>query len=135
MKRIFISYSYSNREDFREFHLKLKKFFQETLNLDVYSFVYDFTDKVSDKELMAAALSKIEKSDYLVVELSNNSIGVGIEAGYAKAKKIPIFYLVKKGIELKQAMNGIADYVIPYSNVEDVIEWFNPTKFNYIYEH
>lgn len=94
---------------------------QAKFELEVYAFVFDFNEKVDDKELMDQALAKIEESDVLIVELSHKSIGVGIEAGYAKAKGIPIIYIHRKDTEIKQVMNGIAELVITYEDVEDVI--------------
>lgn len=121
MKKIFISYSYTQRKDFEVFHKRLKDFLQAKFDLEVYAFVFDFNQKVDDRELMDQALAKIDESDVLMVELSHKSIGVGIEAGYAKAKGIPILYLHRKGTEIKQVMNGIAELVITYEDVDDVI--------------
>lgn len=122
MKKIFISYSYTHRKDFEEFHNTLKNFLELQYGSAVYAFVFDFNEKVTDKELMDQALARVGESDLLIVELSHNSIGIGIEAGYAKAKDIPILYLHRNGTEVKQVMNGIADLVISYETVDDVIE-------------
>ena len=70
---------------------------------------------------MKKALDQVEKADILIVELSNKSVGVGIEAGYAKAKGKPIIYLHKKGTDFKQTMKGIADTVITYKDTKDLI--------------
>jgi len=122
MKKVFVSYSFSQKGDFVPFHDQLKKFLNEKYSLEVYAFVFDFTDKVDDKELMNRALAQIDEADLVMVELSNKSIGVGIEAGYAKAKGKPIIYLHQEGTEIKQAMNGIAELVITYQSVEDLIK-------------
>ncbi len=121
MKKVFVSYSFTQRKDFKEFHSKLKSYLEEEFDLKVYAFVFDFTDKVDDKELMDEALAKIDESDLVIVELSNKSVGIGIEAGYAKARGKPVIYLHKKGTELKQTMNGIAEVVITYEDVEDLL--------------
>lgn len=128
MKKIFVSYSFSQRKNFEEFHNKLKNFLEKKYNLEVYAFVFDFTDKVDDKKLMEEALSKIDSSDILMVELSNMSVGVGIEAGYAKAKGIPIIYLHKNGTDIKQVMNGISEKVITYTEAEDLINQLSTLK-------
>ena len=86
----------------------------------MYAFVFDFIDTVDDTTLMDESLKKIDESDYVIVELSNKSVGIGIEAGYAKAKNKPIIYLHKKGSDMKQAMNGISDIVITYEDIEDL---------------
>jgi nucleoside 2-deoxyribosyltransferase len=121
MKKVFISYSFSKREDVRELHEKLKKLLEDKFNLEVYAFVFDYKDNVDDKKLMRDALQKVDEADCLIVELSNKSLGIGIEAGYANAKGKPIIYLNKRGTELKQTMKGIADVVITYEKEEDLL--------------
>jgi nucleoside 2-deoxyribosyltransferase len=127
MKRIFVSYSYSQRKHFEELHRKLENFLKDR-GFTVCAFVFDFTVKVEDKELMDKALAKIDESDLIIVELSNKSVGIGIEAGYAKAKGKPIIYLHKKGTDLKQTMNGIAEVVITYEEKEDLINQLSTLK-------
>lgn len=121
MKKVYISYSFSKREDFRELHEKIKGLLKEKFNLDAYAFVFDFVDTVDDKALMDEALLKIDESDFLIAELSYKSVGIGIEAGYARAKGKPVIYLHKKGTESKQTMNGISSVVITYDNIEDLL--------------
>lgn len=128
MKKVFISYSFSKREDVKELHEQLKKLLEERFNLEVYAFVFDYEDDVDDKKLMDDALKKVNESDILIVELSNKSVGVGIEAGYAKAKGKSIIYIHKLGAELKQTMSGIADVVIAYENTNDLIEQISTIK-------
>ena len=41
---------------------------------------------------MKQATADIDKCDILIAETSDRGIGIGIEVGYAKAKKKPIFY-------------------------------------------
>lgn len=122
-KKIFISYSYSNRSKFIDFHQKLKRFLELEFDAEVYSFVFDFTEKVSDKEMMDAALREISLSDVLIVELSNDSVGIGIEAGYAKANRTPIIYLAKEGVSIDPTMSGISDHIVKYVSADDVISW------------
>jgi len=123
IKKVFASYSFSHRDSIMPFHLQLKEFLDKAYKVSLYSFVFDFKGKVNDKELMALALQKVDESDLVLVELSNKSVGVGIEAGYAKARGKTIIYLHKTGTNIKQAMNGIADHVVEYEQVEDVINW------------
>lgn len=122
MKKVFVSYSYSQRRSFEELHQKLKNFLQEALGYQIYAFVFDFTDTLTDKEIMREAFSRIDQADIVIAELSYKSVGVGIEAGYAKAKGKPVIYLHRKGTDLKQTMNGIADSVISYEDENNLIE-------------
>jgi len=128
MKKVFISYSFTKRKDFEELHNRLKSFLEEKYNFEIYAFVFDYKDNVNDKKLMEEAFRNIDESDLVMVELSNMSVGVGIEAGYAKAKGKPIVYLHKKGTRLKEAMNGIVDKVFTYENTEDLIKQISTLK-------
>lgn len=54
------------------------------------------------EELMRKTFAEIEKSDVLIVEYSEKGVGVGIEAGYASAKKIPVAVIARTGSEYQQ---------------------------------
>lgn len=123
IKRVFVSYSYSNRDKYKDVHKILKEYLHSK-GVSVYAFVFDFTDTLSDFKMMQSALNEIDKSDMILVELTNKSVGVGVEAGYAKAKDKVVIYLHRKDSELQQTVNGIADYVIPYSTGDDIVTWF-----------
>jgi nucleoside 2-deoxyribosyltransferase len=123
IKRIFVSYSYTNREKYRQFHEDLVKYFSAN-SVEVYAFVFDFREKVDDRTLMDSALKEIEKSDLLLAEVTDKSVGVGIEVGYAKAKGIKTGYLFKKDSEYQKTIGGTADFVVDYLTSADVVCWF-----------
>ncbi|MEI8060274.1 MAG: hypothetical protein WCG67_08955, partial [Ferruginibacter sp.] len=50
------------------------------------------------------------------------AIGIGVEAGYAKGKKIPLFYLRQKNSAHSTTVSGISDYSILYENTTDLEE-------------
>ena len=75
---------------------------------------------LSSHELMRITFEEIDKSDFVILELSEKGIGLGIEAGYAVARKKPLIVLIKQGLELSNTMQGIADIVIPYSQPEEI---------------
>lgn len=72
-------------------------------------------------ELMAKAFELIDSSDLLIVELSEKGVGIGIEAGYAYAKKKPIFTIARTGSDISSTIRGISKAVIFYDNPEDLI--------------
>jgi len=94
LKRIFISYSFVSRENYRQFHNDIVEFFASK-DIIVYSFVFDYTKKGDDKTIMNDALSEIDKSDLLLAEAETMAFGVGLEAGYAHGKGIKVGYLYK----------------------------------------
>jgi hypothetical protein len=123
IKRVFFSCSYINRGEYVDFYNSLKEYFGSN-GVEFYTFVFDYTGAVDDHTLMTMTLREIESSDLVLVELSDKSVGVGLEAGYAKAKGKKIGYLYKRGSDLQQTVNGVADYLIRYDRVEEVKLWF-----------
>ena len=69
---------------------------------------------------MRITFEEIDKSDFVILEMSEKGVGLGIEAGYAIARKKPLIVLIKQGLELSNTMQGIADIVIPYSQPEEI---------------
>lgn len=86
-----------------------------------YCFVRDEKNYSNAKELMIRAKEEVEKSDWLLIDMSEKSTGRTIEAGiaYAIGKKIAV--IVKKGTFVKDTIAGIADALIEYSNLEDIV--------------
>lgn len=123
LKRVFVSYSFTNREIYRQFHEELVKYFSSK-SIEVFAFVFDYKNIVDDKTLMESAFAEIEKSDILLAEVTDKSIGVGLEVGFAKAKGIKTVYLYKTGSEYQQTIAGAVDNIIEYNSSSDVISWF-----------
>ena len=65
---------------------------------------------------------EIDNSNFLIAELTTKSIGVGIEIGYAFAKRIPIIYIRKKSTEYSTTASGSSNYIIEYENKFDLHE-------------
>ena len=75
---------------------------------------------LSSQELMRITFEEIDKSDFVILEMSEKGVGLGIEAGYAVARKKPLIVLIKQGLELSNTIQGIADIVIQYSQPEEI---------------
>lgn len=54
------------------------------------------TIRLTPGELMKASFSLINKSDKVLLDLSEKGVGLGIEAGYAHAKDIPVLVIAKQ---------------------------------------
>jgi 2'-deoxynucleoside 5'-phosphate N-hydrolase len=81
-------------------------------------------------ELMHRAFQAIDASDLVVVELSEKGVGVGIEAGYAYARQIPIITLAQRGADISDTLRGISQQVLAYSDLAEVdalLASFRPT--------
>ena len=71
-------------------------------------------------ELMRLSLRAIEASDLVVVELSEKGVGVGIEAGYAYARQIPVITLARRGADISDTLRGISAAVLAYGDLAEV---------------
>lgn len=80
--------------------------------------------KFTPEELMKLTFQLIDKSDVLVIELSEKGVGLGIEAGYARSKNIPIIIIAKKGSEISNTMRGVARQIIFYGEPEELAQKF-----------
>ena len=75
----------------------------------------------SPQELMAQSELAIRKSQVIFVEASQKGVGVGIEAGMAHALGIPVVVLAKTGTKVSPGLLGIAQEVLYYSQVSDLL--------------
>ncbi|MDM1045948.1 phosphoribosyltransferase [Myroides sp. 1354] len=73
-----------------------------------------------EKEMMQQAMQDIENSVFLLAETTDKGIGIGIEAGYAKALKKPVVYLRKQSAAHSTTLAGLSDYQIVYQDTDDL---------------
>ena len=72
-------------------------------------------------ELMKRAKEEINKSDALLIDMTNKPTGRSIEAGMAYALDKKIIVIMKKGTVIKDTSRGIADAVIEYDVLDNII--------------
>lgn len=82
--------------------------------------------KFSAKKLMQMAFQAIEKSDFVLVELTEKGYGTGIEAGYAYAKGKPIITIAEKGSDISNTLRGISAKVIEYKDIKELEKLLAP---------
>lgn len=63
---------------------------------------------------MQRSFAAIERCDFVVVDLSEKGVGLGIEAGYAYAKGKPIATLAQEGCDISTTLSGISTHVDRY---------------------
>lgn len=73
------------------------------------------------QELMARALEEIRNCDYLLIDMSDKPTGRAIEAGMAYALGKKIVVIMRQGTVIKDTVRGIADVVIEYDQLEDIV--------------
>ena len=116
----YISVSYNKRKSLQ----KELDTIAEALSLfGITSFVfvnkYNFIPS-QEKEMMKQAFTEIDRCELLIAETSDKAIGIGIEVGYAKAKNKPVIYLRNKNAEHSTTVAGSSDYIIIYSDTNDL---------------
>jgi len=76
--------------------------------------------KYSASELMKITFQEIDSCDLIFIDLTEKGVGLGIEAGYAFSKGIPIVIIAKYGSEVSETLVGISENVIFYDDIEDI---------------
>ena len=72
------------------------------------------------RDLMRRTFDLIEGCDFVVTELSEKGVGLGIEAGYAYARKVPVVTVAKRGSDISETLKGISSHVLLYEEVSDL---------------
>ncbi len=118
--RAYISVSYQQRNALRE-ELNAIKEALISLQIEPFLFVEQYQFDPSDESsMMKQALADIDSCDMLIAETSDKAIGIGIEAGYAKARNKPVIYLRKKSAPHSTTLSGISDYRVYYETAGDL---------------
>ena len=74
--------------------------------------------------LMARTFAVIEASDIAIIDLTEKGVGLGIEAGYAFAKGIPVITIAREGSDISTTLRGISQEVCLYRNEHDLVSFF-----------
>lgn len=70
--------------------------------------------------LMDVSFREIDRSDGVVLEMSEKGVGLGIEAGYAYARDIPVVVLIPPGKEVSTTLAGIASRIVTYEAYDEI---------------
>lgn len=79
---------------------------------------------LNPQELMARTFAEMETSDIVVIDLSEKGVGVGIEAGYAYARHIPIITIARQGSDISSTLLGISQEVFWYRQPDELAGFF-----------
>ena len=88
---------------------------QPLVFVDTYSF-----SATQEKEMMVAAMKAIDDCEILIANGSHKAVGVGIEAGYAKAKGKLVIYIRSNLSAHSTTLSGISDKQIVYESLDDL---------------
>lgn len=99
----------------------------ESQNIEVFAFARNIQNygscEMSGDEVMNLAFSEIKKSDIFIIDASELSIGIGIEAGVALSNNIPIYLIADKNAYVSNSVKGIAKNSYFYSSPEELENW------------
>jgi nucleoside 2-deoxyribosyltransferase len=76
--------------------------------------------KYNPRGLMELTFNKIDTCDLVVIDLTEKGVGLGIEAGYAYAKEIPIITIARSGSHISETLEGVSKKISFYNNIEDL---------------
>jgi 2'-deoxynucleoside 5'-phosphate N-hydrolase len=132
--KVYFAASITGGRDNQEIYPEIVNFLKEN-NCKV------LTEHISDKnlssygetnllpeEIFQRDLNWIRESDILIAEVSQVSLGVGYEIGFAESigKKIICLYKEKEGKKLSAMIEGNKNLIIiKYKDVEDILEKLN----------
>lgn len=92
----------------------------EKKGIKTFVFVRDIQNykicNLDSKQIMNLAFKHIKSSDIFIIDASEVSIGIGIEAGYAYTKNIPIYIIAQKESEVSNSIKGIAKKFFTYAD-------------------
>ncbi|HNT55663.1 MAG TPA: hypothetical protein PKG95_13170 [Anaerolineaceae bacterium] len=75
---------------------------------------------LSPRELMQQTFCLLENCELVMVILSEKGVGLGIEAGYAHAKNIPVLAAIPQEADFSNTLCGISRWSIRYNGLDDL---------------
>ncbi|MFP4343050.1 MAG: nucleoside 2-deoxyribosyltransferase [Anaerolineales bacterium] len=72
------------------------------------------------RTLMERSFEEIDASDFLLVDLTEKGVGIGIEAGYAYARGIPLLTVAEESAEISATLLGISREIHHYREPGDL---------------
>ena len=116
--KVYITVPFTNGENKAEIERLCS--IVKSSGFDDFCFVRDMKAFDDPKELMVKAREEIQKCDVLLFDASVKSTGRAIEVGIAYSLNKKIIVIIKEGAAIKDNLQGVADSVITYKNIEDI---------------
>ncbi len=111
--RIYLSHS-------RKFDFKKELY--EPLENSGLNIDFIFPHKKSETSFDTRSLFINDKPDLVLAEVSNPSLGVGIEIGWANDAEIKIVCIYKNGSKISESLKMVSKTFIEYLDSKDLIE-------------
>lgn len=124
--KAYIAVSYTHRQKLDEIIAAITNTLLQQ-QITPFVFVDEFTFNVTEERLMMQqAITAIDNCSFFIAETSYKAIGIGVEAGYAKAKGKPVIYLRHAAAAHSTTVCGISDYSIIYKDAADLAQQLKP---------
>lgn len=130
--KCFLGAKYRDDEGNRELVEGLKSVLEEA-GFEVSCVVlegYGSVETVSAEELMDRTFSMLRSCDLVVIELSEKGVGLGVEAGFARAIGLPVFTVLKNGCVVSRTLKGVSEEVVRYDDVKELQDFFAGVRKN-----
>ena len=102
----------------------------ENAGVEVYCFRRDAEKwgeiEFESGEMMNITFKEISKSDFLIADVADWPIGVGVEAGYAYAKGVPVICICSVDKKVANTVAGLTEKVIRYVDYVDLNKQLSP---------
>ncbi|MEX1111895.1 MAG: hypothetical protein WEC84_00375 [Candidatus Andersenbacteria bacterium] len=85
-------------------------------DIENYGKVFD-----NPRDLMKRTAEEIQRSDYLLLDMTDKPTGRAVEAGIAYAMNKKVILITKKGTDIKDSVRGIAEAIIEYESISDIV--------------
>ena len=96
----------------------------ESAGFDVFCFVRDAEEwgknQFEPEEMMEITFNQISQSDFVVANVADWPIGVGVECGYAYARGVPVICICPTTKKVPNTIGGLAKYVVRYDSYNDL---------------
>ena len=121
--RVFLSISFPGNYRNRE-HVEAVIAAIESASCSVFCFVRDAEDwgqkRFEPEDMMRRTFAQIDESHFLIADVADWPIGVGVEAGYARAKGIPVICICPTTKRVASTVAGLAAHTIAYEDYGDL---------------
>ncbi|MEL6406707.1 MAG: nucleoside 2-deoxyribosyltransferase [Chloroflexota bacterium] len=104
-----------------------------TNDIELIVFVDEYVfQEDEERKMMLASLNDIDRSDFLLAEVSHKAVGVGVEVGYAIGVGKPVIYIRQEKAEHSTTIAGISTYIVTYSSIGELEEKLSKVIVEYI---
>ncbi len=126
--QIYFAGSIAGGRNYLDTYIKIVKYLQNkghTIPTEhiIYPDVLTFEKQTTAEEIYSRDVEWLKESRALIAEISNPSLGVGYEIGFALNEKIPVLALYHKDIFISRMISGNKDPLLNVKTYDTDEEW------------